>query len=88
VPADVLDAARDTLGGAVDAVARLPQALGDALLAVARDSFVQGMQAVAILSAMLAVGAAIWAYLVIRVPPADVRPATEHSAPATAVLEA
>jgi DHA2 family multidrug resistance protein-like MFS transporter len=69
VPADVLDAARDTLGGAVGAAAQLPQALGDALLAVARDSFVQGMQAVAILSAILAVGAAIWAFLVVRVPP-------------------
>jgi DHA2 family multidrug resistance protein-like MFS transporter len=68
VPADVLDSARDTLGGAVDAAAQLPQQLGDALLVVARDSFVQGMQAVAILSAILAVGAAIWAFIVIRVP--------------------
>jgi DHA2 family multidrug resistance protein-like MFS transporter len=68
VPADILDSARDTLGGAVDAATRLPQQLGDALLAVARDSFVQGMQAVAILSAILAVGAAIWAFIVIRLP--------------------
>jgi len=69
VPADVLDAARDTLGGAVDAAAQLPRALGDALLAVARDSFVQGMQTVAIVSAVLAVGAAVWAFIVVRVPP-------------------
>ncbi len=88
VPADILDAARDTLGGAVDAAAQLPTALGDALLAVARDSFVQGMQAVAIVSAMLAVGAAIWAFLVIRVPPPDAQAATERPAVATAVLEA
>lgn len=71
VPADVLDAARDTLGGAVDAAAQLPRALGDALLAVARDSFVQGMQTVASVSAVLAVGAAIWAFVVIRVPSSD-----------------
>jgi len=69
VPADILDAARDTLGGAVDAAAQLPQALGETLLAVAQESFVLGMQAVAILSALLALGAAIWAFLVIRVPP-------------------
>ncbi len=69
VPADILDAARDTLGGAVDAAARLPGALGEALVAVARDSFVQGMQAVAVMSALLAVGAAVWASVAIRVPP-------------------
>ncbi len=69
VPADVLESARDTLGGAVDAAAQLPGALGEALLAVARDSFVQGMQLVALVSAVLAVGAAIWAYVAIRLPP-------------------
>ncbi|MFN8520132.1 MAG: MFS transporter [Chloroflexota bacterium] len=69
VPADVLDAARDTLGGAVDAAGRLPQVVGDALLAVARDAFVQGMQAAAVLSAALAVGAAVWAFVAVRVPP-------------------
>ena len=75
VPADILDAARDTLGGAVDAAAQLPQALGDALLVVARHSFVASMQTVAIVSAVLAVGAAIWAFVAIR------RPATDASAP-------
>lgn len=69
VPPDVLDAARDTLGGAVDAAARLPHQMGEALLGVARDSFVQGMQAVAILAAMLALGAAVWAFVAIRLPP-------------------
>jgi DHA2 family multidrug resistance protein-like MFS transporter len=88
VPADVLDAARDTLGGAVDAAARLPGVLGDALLVVARDSFVQGMQAVAILSAVLAVGAAIWAFAVIRLPPAAAEPLLEHAPMAAAPQEA
>lgn len=77
VPAHILDVARDTLGGAVDVATRLPQALGDALLVVARDAFVSSMQTVAIVSAVLAVGAAIWAFLAIQKPPTDAEASTD-----------
>ena len=79
VPADILGAARDTLGGAVDAASQLPQALGDALLALARDSFVSSMQTVAIVSAVLAVGAAVWAFIAIRRPSSDDEAPTDAS---------
>ncbi|MBX3030667.1 MAG: MFS transporter [Chloroflexi bacterium] len=78
VPADILEAARDTLGGAVEAAAELPQALGDALLTVARDSFVTGMQVVAVLCAIMAFATAIWAYVAIRLPPAGTDPIDPH----------
>ena len=55
----------------MDAAAQLPQALGDALLPLARDSFVASMQTVAIVSAVLAVGAAVWAFIAIRRPSSD-----------------
>jgi DHA2 family multidrug resistance protein-like MFS transporter len=85
VPGDILDAARDTLGGAVEAAARLPQALGDALLAVARDSFVSSMQTVAIVSAVLAVGAAFWALIAIRRPSSDDAATGESWSPSSSV---
>jgi DHA2 family multidrug resistance protein-like MFS transporter len=89
IPRDILDAARDTLGGAVEAAAQLPQAMGEALLAVARDSFVTSMQTVAIVSAVLAVGAAIWAFVAIRGASSDDQPAGEPwSAGASAPSEA
>ncbi len=85
IPREVLDAARDTLGGAVEAAAQLPQALGDALLALARDSFVSSMQTVAIVSAVLAVGAAIWAFIAIRRPSSDDQADDKAWSPGTSV---
>jgi DHA2 family multidrug resistance protein-like MFS transporter len=85
IPREILDAARDTLGGAVEAAAQLPQALGDALLALARDSFVSSMQTVAIVSAVLAVGAAVWSYLAIRRPSSDDKAAGESWSRSTKV---
>ncbi|MGV9693207.1 MFS transporter [Streptomyces sp. NPDC003444] len=49
VPAAAADAARGSLGGAVAAVADLPQRVGDQLLAVSRDAFLQSLHVVALI---------------------------------------
>jgi DHA2 family multidrug resistance protein-like MFS transporter len=51
VPSDVVEAARDTLGSAAAAAAKLPGDLGTALLAAAREAFVVGMQATSVIAA-------------------------------------
>ena len=66
VPADAATIARDTLGGAVAVAAELPAQVGSALLAVAQDAFVQGMQVVAGISVVLAVGVAVYAIRTLR----------------------
>jgi len=66
VPADVLAAARDTLGGAVAVSAELPYATGTALLAAARDAFVAGMHVTALIAAIVATGMALIALFVLR----------------------
>ncbi|MYV91661.1 MFS transporter, partial [Streptomyces sp. SID1034] len=47
VPADVAAEAHDSLGGAVEASAKLPADQADALLSAARDTFTQGFQTAA-----------------------------------------
>lgn len=60
------DAAREsathTLGGALDVAKALPSADAQALAAAARDAFVKGMSATAILAAVTSLGAAIVAH--------------------------
>ncbi|WP_435974247.1 MFS transporter [Streptomyces sp. Qhu_M48] len=71
------DAAKDTLGGAVDTARGLPADLADSLLAVARDSFVQGLRTTAVVGAVLALLLAAAAAVLLRnarmpgPPPAD-----------------
>jgi DHA2 family multidrug resistance protein-like MFS transporter len=66
VPATAAAAARDTLGGAVAVAQELPGELGTAVIGVARDAFVQGMQVASTVSAVLAVGVAILAVVMLR----------------------
>jgi MFS transporter, DHA2 family, multidrug resistance protein len=70
VPADVppaaAKAARDTLGGAVAAAEELPDQLGAELLDAAREAFTQALQLTAITSAVIVVGVAILAAVVLR----------------------
>jgi DHA2 family multidrug resistance protein-like MFS transporter len=66
VPADAAVVARDTLGGAVAVAGQLPGQLGTAVLAAARDAFVQGMQVATTISAVIAVGVAILAIVMLR----------------------
>ena len=66
VPAEAATVARDTLGGAVGVAGQLPGQLGTAVLEVARDAFVQGMQVAAGISAVMAITVAIVAIVVLR----------------------
>jgi DHA2 family multidrug resistance protein-like MFS transporter len=66
VPADAALVARDTLGGAVAVAGQLPGQLGGAVLELARDAFVQGMQVAATISAIIAVAVAILAVTLLR----------------------
>ena len=65
IPPDVAATARDTLGGAVDAAARLPEQLGAALLDVSREAFTHGLQCVAFIAALGMVGTAVLAVVML-----------------------
>ena len=66
VPADAAAIARDTLGGAVAVAGQLPGQVGAAVLDVARDAFVQGMQVAATISAIIAIAVAVLAVTILR----------------------
>ena len=59
-------AARDTLGAAVGVAAELPSQLGAVVIAAAQNAFVQGMQVVATISAVVAVGVAVLVLVALR----------------------
>ncbi|MGW2197522.1 MFS transporter [Streptosporangium sp. NPDC001682] len=54
LPTSVVETAKDTLAAAVNVARELPAANGAGLLAAARESFVHGLQATAIIGAVLA----------------------------------
>ncbi len=66
VPPELAATARDTLGGAVAVAAQLPAQLGAAVVEVARTAFVDGMQAASLISAVVAVLAAVIAVVSLR----------------------
>jgi MFS transporter, DHA2 family, multidrug resistance protein len=59
VPSAETEAARDTLGGAVETAETLPGGVGADLLDAAREAFVQGLQVAAIASAVIAAVTAV-----------------------------
>jgi DHA2 family multidrug resistance protein-like MFS transporter len=69
VPADAATAARDTLGGALAVAAELPDRIGGALLAAAREAFSESLVLVALICALIAAGTAIMAGTVLRKVP-------------------
>ena len=72
VPAAAADAARDTLGAAVAVAAELPTQVGEALLAVARQSFVDGIQVVAAVGVVVAIAVAAFTFMTLRhIPPTE-----------------
>ena len=79
VPADAAAAARDTLGAAIEVAGALPYAIGHVLERAATTAFVDGMQLVAAISAVMAIGVAILAFTRLH----DVTPAgaenTDHT---------
>jgi MFS transporter, DHA2 family, multidrug resistance protein len=66
LPAEAATTARDTLGGAVQVAASLPDTVGLAVLDVSRGAFVQAMQVAATISAVVAIGVAIIAIATLR----------------------
>ena len=66
LPAEAATSARDTLGGAVQVAASLPDSLGMAVLDVSRGAFVQAMQVAATISAVVAVAVAVFALTALR----------------------
>ncbi|MDX3238382.1 MFS transporter [Streptomyces sp. ME03-5709C] len=71
LPADAAGAARESVGGAVEAAARVPGAEGAALLAAAKTAFCHSVQVTAVVgAALLAVGAVAALYTLRGVPAA------------------
>jgi DHA2 family multidrug resistance protein-like MFS transporter len=73
VPAPVANAARDTLGGALDAAGKLPADVGSALTEAARTAFTQGLHLSAAISAVATLALAVFVLVTLR----HERPATE-----------
>jgi DHA2 family multidrug resistance protein-like MFS transporter len=82
IPADVVDAARDTLGGALEIAQALPAGLGVALVAAAQTAFVDAIHFVAVVAVVLAVATAIVAAAALRKVSARSEPAAEETGPA------
>lgn len=80
LPQQAARAAMDTLGGAAAAASRLPEPVGDMLLASAQGAFTSGLRVTAAVSAVIAVVVAVPAFLTLRrVAPRD---SVETGAPA------
>ena len=81
VPAAAADAARDTLGGALAIAQTLPDAVGTALVAVARTAFIDAIHFVAAVAVVLAVVTAVAAAAALRSVPARSEPTPEETNP-------
>ena len=86
VPDGAAAIARDTLGSAVEVARELPDRLGAAVIQTAREAFVNGMQLSSAIAAVVAVGLAILALVVLRnqEPPAPDEPGEAEVATASA----
>jgi MFS transporter, DHA2 family, multidrug resistance protein len=67
-PSEALEAARNTMGGALEVAARLSGGQGAELLAIARAAFTQAFELTALTCAVLAVAGAIVTGLLLRSP--------------------
>jgi DHA2 family multidrug resistance protein-like MFS transporter len=66
VPIAAAEAARDTLGGAIEVAGQLPGELGPALIDAAREAFIQGLHLAAAISAIGAIGLAVFTWVLLR----------------------
>ena len=66
IPAAATAAARQTLGSAVAAAGQLPAQLGAALRAAARNAFLQSFEVMATVGAIIAIGMAVLAWVMLR----------------------
>jgi DHA2 family multidrug resistance protein-like MFS transporter len=80
VPADIVDAARDTLGGALAIAQTLPEALSATVIAAAQSAFVDAIHVVAAVSAVGGVLTAIAAAAALRTVPARSGPPAAETA--------
>jgi MFS transporter, DHA2 family, multidrug resistance protein len=80
---DAAATARDTLGGAVKVAALLPDSLGLAVLDVSRSAFVQAMQVAASISAVAAIGVALFAVVALKQVSPSAAEAAEEAKPIT-----
>jgi len=89
LPAEAAAAARDTLGSAVAVAGELPGQLGAVVLQTAREAFVEGMRISSGIAAVVAVGLAILALVMLRDRPAasTAEEADTDPAAAAAALE-
>jgi len=71
IPPEAVGTALDTLGSAVVVAGQLPDPLGEALLASAREAFVQGLHLAAAISAIVALASAILVVILLRRAPAS-----------------
>ena len=78
VPAEVVDAARDTLGGALEVAQSLPAELGVAVVAAAQTAFIDAIHFVAAVAVLLAVVTAIAAAVALRGVAARSEPAQDE----------
>ncbi|MDX2703094.1 MFS transporter [Streptomyces sp. PA03-6a] len=79
LPAGAADAARESVGGAAEAAARVPGADGAALLAAAKDAFCHSVQVTTVVgAALLAVGAVVALYALRGVPAQIADPEAEE----------
>ncbi len=81
LPAEVADAARDTLGGALAIAQTLPEELGAPLIAAAQVAFIDSIHLVAAVAAVLAVVTAIGAAVALRSVAARVESVPEADTP-------
>jgi DHA2 family multidrug resistance protein-like MFS transporter len=81
VPAPAAAAASDTLGAAVGTAEQLPEPLGAAVVAIAREGFVHGMQLTAWIAAAVALIIAVVAVLALRHIPPSGEGHTDGAAP-------
>ena len=79
LPAGVLEAALDTLGGALAIAETLPQALAATLVAAAQVAFIDALHFVAAVAAVAAVITAIATAVALRSVPARSEPAAEEA---------
>jgi DHA2 family multidrug resistance protein-like MFS transporter len=66
VPDEAAHAARDTLGGAISAAGQLPEPAATALVDVAREAFVTGLQLTSAAAGVIAAGIAVLAAVALR----------------------
>jgi DHA2 family multidrug resistance protein-like MFS transporter len=66
VPDEAAHAARDTLGGAISAAAHLPEPAAAAVVDVAREAFVAGLQLTSAAAGVIAAGIAVVAAVALR----------------------